>query len=140
MPQDPKSIFVVDDDEMLTRLGAQIFRSHGYAVRTFSSVADCLAAVAARAPDCIVSDLQMPGLDGAQLIEALRARALAVPVIIVTAASGPSLQLDRARRAGAYRILAKPYSRPELLDVVAQVLGEAEGSETEAQGQPSPGF
>lgn len=124
-----KTVFVVDDDEMIRQLGARIFQSRGHVIRTFASGRECLAAVSAQVPDCIVSDLQMPEMDGAQLIEELRARGLAVPVIIVTAAIGPSIQLDQARRAGAYRILSKPHSRREVLDAVDEALAGMDRAE-----------
>jgi CheY-like chemotaxis protein len=117
-----KTIFVVDDDELVLNLLTKILEPEGYAVRTFACARECASAVSAQGPDCIVSDLQMPGMDGIQLIHALRASGCEVPVIIVTAAIGSSIQLDQARRAGAYRILPKPVSRPELLELIAGAL------------------
>lgn len=130
-----KTVFVVDDDEMILQLSTRIFQSPGYTLHAFRSARECLAAMSAQVPDCIVSDLQMPEMDGAQLIQELRARGLAVPVIIVTATIGPSIQLDQARRAGAYRILSKPHSLKEVLDTIAEVLAGA--GRSEKSGTPS---
>jgi len=126
---DSKIVFVVDDDDLILRASTRILQARGYAARAFSSARECLSAVSVQVPDCIVSDLQMPGMDGAQLIEQLRALGVAVPVILATAAIGPSVQLDRARRAGAYRILRKPHSIPELLDALAGLFAGKAGSE-----------
>jgi CheY-like chemotaxis protein len=124
-----KSIFVVDDDAMMLNLLRRILETAGYGVRAFSAPDECLAAVPVGDPDCIVSDLQMPGMDGAQLIRELRRLGHPVPVIIATAAVSPSIQISEARRAGAYRILAKPSSRSEVLDAIAGATAAPQGAD-----------
>lgn len=114
-----------------------MLESHGYCVRAFSGALECLSAASGQLPDCIVSDLQMPEVDGAQLIRELRRLGCEVPVIVVTAALEGSIQLDQARRAGAYRIFPKPVSRPELLGALAEVLAGPARCDVDVERPPS---
>jgi FixJ family two-component response regulator len=125
VPITDKTIFVVDDDETILNVLARLIGSQGYAVRTFGTPRACLAALTEDIPGCIVSDLQMPEMDGGQLVKELRRLGYAVPVVIVTAAVPPSIQIDQARRAGAFRILAKPPSRAELFQAISGALARS---------------
>ena len=58
------TIQIVDDDESFLAAISQLLRASGFAVRTFSSAGDLLAAADADAPGCVLADLQMPGMNG----------------------------------------------------------------------------
>jgi CheY-like chemotaxis protein len=121
-----KTAFIVDDDEVILRVGALLLKSWGLTVRFFQSAQECLAAAAAHHPDCIVSDLQMPGMDGADLIRALRSEGAAVPVIIVTSADECSPMVKKAEQAGAYRVVPKAHYQAGLLQAISELFGESE--------------
>ena len=89
----PARVLVVDDDTFILRLCDQALRAEGYEV---VALQDGAAAVERTTEgfDAIVSDIQMPGLDGLQLLRRVRERDLDVPILLITA--DPSL--DTAER------------------------------------------
>lgn len=71
----------------------------------------------------VVSDLNMPGLDGVAATAALRGASRDLPILIITGNPSPAV-LDEARRAGADRVLSKPIPGALLVDAVRDVIGE----------------
>ncbi|MEK6606780.1 MAG: EAL domain-containing response regulator, partial [Myxococcota bacterium] len=100
-------ILVVDDDPALLRAYERTLTTAGYAVTTAGNGHDAKALLGGTDFDAIVSDISMPGMDGLQLLRAVRERDLDVPVLLVTG----DPQLGTAMRAvdeGALRYLVKP--------------------------------
>ena len=90
MIQEPPSrhtavIAVVDDDESVRAALESLLRASGYRVRSHSSALDFLSAGEPGEVQCLVSDVQMPGMSGLQLHARLIAMGLCVPVIFITA-------------------------------------------------------
>jgi CheY-like chemotaxis protein len=85
-------------------------------------------------PDLIVSDVEMPELDGIEMVRAMRQMPEAIARIPVVAASGsldPKLQRDMLQ-AGANAFVAKPVDVPELLETVGRLIRESIGRNTES--------
>ena len=99
MDMDGLMIFVVDDDRDVGEVSASLLSAFGWKTRTFRDARDCLAAALDQPPACILSDLQMPRMDGNALMEALRATGVNVPVVVMTGASKGS---DAAVRASSW--------------------------------------
>ncbi|MBF9042231.1 response regulator [Rhodobacterales bacterium HKCCE4037] len=113
-------IDIVDDDvDHLTAL-ADLVEAAGYIVRAYSSASDLLGAMSPP-PDMVLSDLRMPEIDGIALIHALREKALAVPVVLLTG-HGDVAHAVEAIRAGAEDFLEKPYDSAHLFSVVRRTL------------------
>ncbi len=120
---DALSVVVVDDDDHYRELAAAPFRKRGDYVRTTSDGLEALAMCLREPPDVILSDVQMPRLDGWQFLRLIRARpALAsVPVVFLTSLNGdPERLLGYQLGVDAY--IPKPYTPEELLVRVHQVL------------------
>ena len=115
------SIFVVDDEPQIVALLARILQREGLVVRSFGSAQEALDALPAERPVLIVTDLMMPGMSGADLVQ--RARE-AVPGIaaIVTSGFASADNVRDAMRAGANDFIGKPFSVNDIRDVVARVL------------------
>lgn len=125
----PARIAVVDDDGSIRSALSSLLRSMGYEVALFDSAEAFLNT--SEASDCIVTDLQMPGLSGLELLELLTADGDQRPVIIITAF--PELQLrERARRLGASSFLSKPFEA----DVILHALEEALAAHDEPAMHP----
>lgn len=114
------SVCVVDDDESIRVSVGSLIRSLGYASHAFASAEAFLSSAEAAAADCLITDVQMPGLNGIDLQKALVARGDAPPVIFITAF--PQERIRRqAMEGGALSFLAKPCDG----DVLARTIEEA---------------
>ncbi len=124
-------IFVVDDNADACELASYLLVSYGWQVRAFSDAGSCIEAVLQQAPACILSDLNMPVMDGLQLIETLLAAGLRVPVVIMTASPADSAPVLRvATRAAG--LIAKPYECELLNELLTRTVAQARAA------MPSP--
>ena len=127
MPGRQKIVAVVDDDVPVRTAMRRLLRSAGYAVEAYSDGAEFISALPGVRPDCILLDLAMPRMNGAEVLERLAALGITVPSVIVTGSMGTGLQA-RAVQAGAGAILRKPVDDQALLDAVAAALLRAAAS------------
>ena len=125
-------VAVVDDDESVRRALARLLRSAGYAIASFEGGAEFLRSPAK--PDCLLLDLDMPGMDGADVLAHLEARGLAIPTLVVTGCMkvGSELQAGPGRTFPVFR---KPFDDQALLNAVAAAI-HREGCPTTATEQP----
>ncbi len=108
-------VLVVDDDTWHRERAAAVMRDSGYTVVTADNGVQALQEAMQQAPDVILSDVQMPVLDGWQLVRMLRARpTLAhIPVVFVTSLSSDEERLQ-GYRLGVNDYIAKPFDEDEL--------------------------
>lgn len=114
-------IAVIDDDESVRTSVSGLVRSLGYSARTFASAAEFLGSGSDAESDCIISDVQMPGISGIELKEALMAAGSRTPVILMTAFASDAVQM-RAAEAGAVCFLRKPFGASELIGCLEAAL------------------
>jgi class 3 adenylate cyclase len=114
-----RTVLVVEDDDPIRANIARLLGLEGYAVHVAANGAAGLQQARGTAPDIVITDINMPGMDGFALVEALRADpALAtVPVLMLTAL-GDRASMRRGMKAGADDYLAKPFTRDELLEAL----------------------
>ena len=107
------SVLLVDDDASIRRMLERTLVADGYAVATVADGGAALAAVERSLPDVVVLDVAMPGLDGLAVTRRLRAKALTVPILLLTARDALE---DRVAGldAGADDYLVKPFEAEEL--------------------------
>jgi FixJ family two-component response regulator len=119
---EPTSIISIIDDDTSARTAARnLVRSLGFTVRTFASAEEFLQSASLNDSSCIISDVQMPKIDGVQLQETLAARGFRTPVILVTAFPTESVQ-RRALAAGAACFLSKPLEAHCVMRCIKQAL------------------
>lgn len=120
-----RTVLVVDDDDDVRRLAVMsLSRVGGYEVTSVSSGSECLAAVAASAPDAIVLDVMMPVMDGPATLHALRDSPSGhdVPVVFLTAGVIEA-DMERLRALPVAGVLQKPFDPMQLPGQLAAVLG-----------------
>lgn len=120
-------IFIVEDDEAIRSELAELLRRNGYEPLVTSSFADLPDKVVAAAPDMVLLDLNLPGVDGTLVCREVRARS-SVPIIVVTSRTS---ELDEVMcmSYGADDFVAKPYSAHVLLAHVEALLRRVQGAQ-----------
>jgi FixJ family two-component response regulator len=108
---------IVDDELAIGSAMAWLVGTRGWNAEHFAAAEEILAKAHEVANRCLVVDLQMPGMNGADLIEQLAVRGVKTPVIVVTAYTEHML-VDRALAAGARQIVRKPFRDDELLNAI----------------------
>ena len=112
-------VLLVEDDHALREALADTLLLAGYGFHAVGSAEEALEAVAAQSFGLVISDVNMPGMDGHQLLGLLRARQPQLPVLLMTAHGAVERAVD-AMRQGAADYLVKPFEPKALLDLVAR--------------------
>ncbi|MDB5443425.1 MAG: response regulator receiver protein [Phenylobacterium sp.] len=110
-------ISIVDDDESVREAMAGLMKSHGYHVETFDSGPSFLSSDHRSRTDCLIADVQMPGMTGLELHCQLIADGHPIPTILITAHPDDRVRA-RAMKAGVLCYLAKPFSEDDLLGCI----------------------
>lgn len=110
------TVFIVDDDECSRRSVAALVQSMQIPTRTFPS-AEAFLSVYGNELGCLITDFQMPGMSGMELIREMSIRGYSIPAILVSAFMERSVT-DDAKRSGVLAVMEKPYRADELLDAV----------------------
>jgi len=122
VPVAPRAVVrVVDDDASFLRAVARMLRGSGFTVKTFSSASEFLAQPEADVPGCVLVDLQMPGLSGLDLQEALIRSGQALPLIFLSG-HGDVPTTVHAMRGGAEDFLTKLAPKSDLIEAVKRAI------------------
>jgi len=118
-------ILVIEDDPIMREALADWLRAAGYGVRTAADGSAGLAAVKFAPPALVITDIHMPGKNGATVLSELKQHHPRIAVIAISGLfnSGHGMDADAALALGAARALAKPFKRAELLRALADLLG-----------------
>ncbi|TXH04800.1 MAG: nitrogen regulation protein NR(I) [Nevskiaceae bacterium] len=122
------SVWVVDDDESIRWVLQKSLTRAGMKAQTFPGAAELLDALEEGTPDVLLSDIRMPGINGLELMERVRALRPELPVIIMTAHSDLDAAVA-AYRGGAFEYLPKPFD----VDSVAALVQRAAQKKTKAE-------
>jgi chemosensory pili system protein ChpA (sensor histidine kinase/response regulator) len=116
-------VMVVDDSITMRKVTSRVLENHSLEVMTAQDGVDAIEKLHERVPDLMLLDIEMPRMDGYQLLEHVRAdaRLRHVPVIMITSRAGQKHR-KKARQAGANAYLTKPYQEAELIEQVNAVL------------------
>ncbi len=115
------NLLLVDDDIDLLKLLAIRLKAYGYQTTAVESAEKALSALSATRPDVVLTDLQMPGMDGMALFEEIQISHPGLPVIILTA-HGTIQQAVRSTKDGAFGFLTKPYDHEELKGLIEKAI------------------
>jgi DNA-binding NtrC family response regulator len=106
-------VLVVDDKELMRDSVAAILSRKGHTVLTAPDARAALARISEKRPECVVTDLQMPGMNGLELLEEIRKIDAELPVVFMTAFGSIETAVE-AMRKGAFDYVTKPFSGDEL--------------------------
>ena len=118
-----RTVFVVDDDAAALDSLVLLLRSDGLNPSGFSSAIEFLEALSPDARGCIISDVRMPGMDGVELVRALKERQCLMPVILITGHADVTVAVQ-AMKAGAAEFVQKPFESELILRLVRACLEE----------------
>lgn len=119
-PAEP-TILIADDDDDVRESLIDIIHTAGWHAVAARDGEEALSQVRAAAPHAVVIDYRMPGMNGAEVIRALREQKVQVPVILITAAGEIE---ELAREAGVRCFLCKPFGIDELITILRRALWE----------------
>ncbi|MDD2367403.1 MAG: sigma-54 dependent transcriptional regulator [Desulfuromonadaceae bacterium] len=114
-------ILLIDDDVSLRRVLEYNLQEAGYAVYTASAAEEALQTFDSISPVLVITDMKMPGMDGMELLKAVKERSPDTMVIMITAFGSVDVAVE-AMKAGAYDYITKPFNRDELRLTVARAL------------------
>jgi FixJ family two-component response regulator len=115
-------IAIIDDDEAARKAVMALMRAKGFAVMGYASAEEFMQAEP-NVSNCIITDIQMPGLSGIELKQRLTAENCRTPVIMITARVEQNLS-QLAVAAGAFCLLRKPFKANALIDCVERALAQ----------------
>ena len=115
------TILIVDDDSETQALLRDALLKEEYRVDTADDGKAALESVTRQVPDLVISDINMPGLDGLGLLDELRSRGHDMPVILMTAYGSLKTAVDGIR-AGAFDYLSKPFIMDDVRLVIHRAL------------------
>ena len=117
-------VFLIDDDASVRKGVARLLRSARYKSEMFESASDFLTRTPHPGPSCVIVDVQMPGLNGIDLQEALIQRRREEQIVFITG-HGDISMCAQAMKAGAVDFLPKPFGGSELLQCVERALARS---------------
>ncbi len=114
-------VHVIDDDPSVRDSVAFLLDAANLTVATYDSGQDFLDRADLDAPGCVLTDIRMPGMDGLELQEILKARNVALPMVMMTG-HGEVAMAVQALKAGAVDFIEKPFTRAPLIAAVEAAL------------------
>ena len=114
-------IAIVDDDASVQRGLQRLIRSAGWKVETFASAQEFLARSRTELPNCVLLDLQLPGLSGLDLQKRMAEVGLEIPIVFLTGHGNIPVSVQ-AMKAGAVQFLTKPVDEQELFQAIEEAV------------------
>ena len=121
LPAGRPTILVADPSEAVRNSVGAFLRAHDYTVETCASGRALLEAVRSRPPDCLVMEMDLPGITGLDLLARLADLEVPLPVIVLSTESDPHVAA-RVVEAGVLDLLGKPFSGRALLAGIERAL------------------
>jgi len=119
-----KPIWIIDDDRSIRWVFEKTLTRAGLEFRSFASAQEALAALETSAPQVVVSDIRMPGESGLELLQQIKQRFPALPVIIMTAHSDLESAVA-AFQGGAFEYLPKPFDIDHAVELIRRAVDES---------------
>jgi len=118
-------VSVVDDEVPVRTALGRLLRLANYEVALFPSGESFLESLETQTPDCVVLDINMPGLSGLDVQRRLRSVSIDIPAICITSGEDASV-VREIFEAGAAHLLRKPFSNHDLLEAIRAALNSCD--------------
>jgi two-component system response regulator FixJ len=128
---DKRLIHIIDDEDAIRRSASFMLKTSGFAVETWESGVAFLKEARHAAVGCILLDVRMPEMDGLEVQQALNARGILMPVIVLTGHGDISIAV-RAMKAGAVDFIEKPFEKAVLLGAIEAAFARLDDTEGRA--------
>ena len=119
-------ILIVDDEKNIVSSLQEILNDEGYDIVTAEDGLDALEMVQAEPPDLVLLDIWIPGMDGIEVLQAIKTYHPEIEVLVMSG-HGTIDTAVKATKLGAYDFIEKPFSVDALLETIASVLADAYG-------------
>lgn len=117
----PMLVHIIDDDDAVRDSLAVLLETRGFNVATYATARAFLDQAEGGIEGCVITDVQMPEMNGLQLLRAFRARKLDLPVLVVTARGGRALA-EEALAQGATALIQKPFDPDAFVETIRAAL------------------
>ncbi len=124
-----KTILLIDDDPVVRSLASGILRKNGYNVHVAKDGSEGIDLAKKHHPDLVVTDYQMPGISGMEVLASLRDYNEMLPVIMLTAHGDATLTI-KSMQTGAFDFIEKPINPKELLETIKNGLLTSQSAQT----------
>jgi FixJ family two-component response regulator len=121
MNPNPQTVFIVDDDKAMLQSTAMLLEAANLSCEQFTSAISFLAAYDEKRSGCLVLDMHMPGMHGMELVERLREKNIALPIVVVSGTGTVPLAV-KGMKLGVLDFLEKPVDSSLLLSKVQAAL------------------
>lgn len=121
---EPPRVYLVEDDAAVLRSLEALLRMFHYDVRSYPTAREFLRDIPHASPGCVLTDLNMPEINGRELQQILRRSGSRLSVVMLTGAADPE-SIAGVMADGATALLEKPYHTDELFDAIDRALAES---------------
>ncbi|RJP18694.1 MAG: response regulator [Candidatus Abyssobacteria bacterium SURF_5] len=128
-----RNICVIDDDASVRKALDRLLKSVGYETEIFPSAESFLERPHFRGIDCLLLDIQLPGMSGIDLQKQLTSSGMNIPTLLMTAHGDPTMH-EKAAKSGVANILRKPFDKAILLDAMDSIF-QSKTRSSEFHGQ-----
>ena len=118
------TIHIIDDDQAMLDSLSLLLTMEGYSVRTYESARRFFDTNKHHACGCVVTDMNMPGMSGLDLLAVMKEQNISIPTIVITAVRDLRLSVN-AMRQGAFGFFVKPFDAEALLTSIRSALMRA---------------
>ena len=115
------TVVIVDDDEGVRESLRELLRAADYNALTFASAEEYLTRAEGAGIDCMIVDVNLPGMNGVALVQTLSRRGDTTPVVLITARDDTAT-LNVTRRVAETPLLRKPFTDDALFDAIGRVM------------------
>jgi len=133
MGSQARYVAIVDDDEFVRTGLAALLRAYGFETRAYASGPDFLKALPFAVPDCLIVDVDMPGMTGLDLQRELLRRGLHIATVVMTGSDDKATR-DTCRALGAIACLRKPLQGDTLLATINSCVDASRAPSMRARG------